>query len=106
MENVRNRVHVYLATASTSLNKHTTKSIFSRVQIFNNDLVAVHCKASMVTLSKHVHVGVCILDMHCKASMVTLSKPVHVGVCILNTAKIALYSFHYGFVREVYGERA
>ncbi len=63
MENVRNRVNVKLVTDKESLNKLVKKPNFEKVTEFDENLVAVHMKKTVVKLDKPIYLGMSILDL-------------------------------------------
>ena len=38
--------------------------------------------------------------------MLTLNKPTNVGMCILDLSKTLMYSFHYGYIKSKYADKA
>ena len=84
MEDELNRCSVELVTSLKRLKKLTSKGNFKGIKIFGTELVSVHMLKSKVTISK----------------------PIYVGATVLDTSKIPMYNFHYGFIKEKYGEKA
>ena len=84
MEDELNRCSVELVTLLKRLKKLTSKGNFKGIKIFGTELVSVHMLKSKVTISK----------------------PIYVGATVLDTSKIPMYNFHYGFIKEKYGEKA
>ena len=83
MENVRNRINVKLVTNEKALNKLVKKSNYKRVNIFHENLVAVHMEKSMVKLYK----------------------PIYLGMSILDLSKTLMYKFHYDYMKPKYGNK-
>ena len=83
MENVRNRVNVKLITDKEALNKLAKKPNFERVTEFNENLVAVHMKKTVVKLYK----------------------PIYLGMSILDLSKTLMYRFHYEYVKPKWGNK-
>ncbi len=77
MENVRNRINVKLVTNENALNKLTKKSNFKGVNIFHENLIAVHMEKTTVKLCK----------------------PIYLGMSILDLSKTLMYKFHYDYVK-------
>ena len=63
MENVRNRINVKLVTNEKTLNKLVKKSNFRSVNIFHENLIAVHMEKTTVKLNKPIQIGMSILDL-------------------------------------------
>ena len=84
VENVRNRVDVRLVTTEDSLKKLANKPNFDRVNIFSENLVAVHMQRTTVNLSK----------------------PIYLGMSILDLSKTLMYGFHYNHIKKKYGNHA
>ena len=84
MENVRNRVDFRLVTDEDAFKKLANKPNFDRVNIFTEDLVAVH--------------------MH--RTTIHLRKPIYLGMSILDLSKTLMFNFHYKHIKEKYGGRA
>ena len=84
MENLRNRTNIKLITDEKQLNKYISKPSFVGAKIFNENLAAVH--NSVIKLK--------------------LNKPIYVGFSILDISKTLMYDFHYGFIKNKYGENA
>ncbi len=83
MENVRNRVNVKLVTDEKSLGKLVKKANFKSVNIFNENLIAVHMEKTTVRLNK----------------------PIQIGMSILDLSKTLMYKFHYEYVKPKWGDR-
>ncbi len=81
MENVRNRVNVKLVIDEGSLNKLVKKPNFEKVTEFDENLVAVHMKKTVVKLSK----------------------PIYLGMSILDLSKTLMYKFHYNHIKPKWG---
>ena len=84
MENIRNRVDVRLVTREEKLEELVKKPNFDRINIFTEDLVAVHMKKTTITLDK----------------------PIYLGMSILDISKTLMYEFHYEYIKPKYGDRA
>ena len=84
MENVRKRVDVRLVTSKEKLLKLSSKPIFVRSKICNENLVSVHKIKETLTLNK----------------------PAYVEMCIFDLSKTLMYDFHYNYIRKNYGEKA
>ena len=84
MENIRNRVNVRLVTKEEQLEKLVKKPNFDRINIFSEDLVAVHMKKTTIQLNK----------------------PIYSGMSILDLSKTLMYDFHYNYIKKKYGKNA
>ena len=84
MENIRNRIDVRLVTGEKELEKLVKKPNFDRINIFTEDLVAVHMKKTTIKLHK----------------------PIYLGMSILDLSKTLMYEFHYGYIKPKYGNNA
>ena len=83
MENVRNRINVRLVTNEKALNKLVKKSNYKGVNIFHENLVAVHMEKVAVKLYK----------------------PIYLGMSILDLSKTLIYKFHYDYMKPKYGNK-
>ena len=83
MENVRNRVNVKLVSDEKSLGKLAKKANFKSVNIFDENLIAVHREKTTVRLNK----------------------PIQIGMSILDLSKTLMYKFHYEYVKPKWGDR-
>ena len=84
MENIRNRIDVRLVTDEAKLEKLVKKPNFDRVNIFTEDLVAVHMRKTTIKLNK----------------------PIYLGMSILDLSKTLMYEFHYNYIKPKYGNNA
>jgi hypothetical protein len=84
MENVRNYRNIKLATNQRKLDKFVADPRFKELQVFTDDLVAVSLEHDTVTLNK----------------------PIYVGFSVLELSKLLMYQFHYGYIKDRFGDRA
>ena len=84
MENIRNRVNIKLVNDIDKAKKLAAKPNFKHLNIFCEELIAVHMK---------------------KTSLI-FNKPVYLGMCILDLSKTIMYDFHYNYIKEKYGNNA
>ena len=84
MENARNRVDFRLVTNEDAFKKLANKPNFDRVNIFTENLVAVHTHKTTINLHK----------------------PIYLAMSILNLSKTLMYDFHYNHIKKKYGDRA
>ena len=84
MENIRKRINVNLVSGESALNKLTKKPNFKGVNIFHENLIAVHMEKTMVKLNK----------------------PIYLGMSILDLSKSLMYRFHYDYIKPKYGKNA
>ncbi len=83
MENVRNRINIKLVTNEKALNKLVKKSNYKGVNIFHENLVAVHMEKATVKLYK----------------------PIYLGMSILDLSKTLMYKFHYDYMKPKYSNK-
>ena len=84
MENIRNRVNIKLVNDREKAKKLTAKPNFKHLNIFCEELIAVHMKRTSLTFNK----------------------PVYLGMCILDLSKTIMYEFHYKYIKPKYGDKA
>ena len=84
MENIRNRVDVELVNDRVKARKLVAKPNFNHLNIFCEELIAIHMKKTGLTMNK----------------------PVYVGMCILDLSKTIMYEFHYNYIKPKYGDKA
>ena len=84
MENIRNRVNIKLVNDRYKAKKLAAKPNFKHLNIFCEELIAVHMK---------------------KTSLI-FNEPVYLGMCILDLSKTIMYDFHYNYIKEKYGNKA
>ena len=80
MENIRNRSVIKLVTDKIKAEKLAAKPNFKHCNIFNEDLIAIHMKKTILTFDK----------------------PVYLGMCILDLSKTLMYDFHYNYIKKKY----
>ena len=84
MENIRNRVNIKLVNDREKAKKLTAKPNFKHLNIFCEELIAVHMKKTSLIFNKQVYLGMCILD----------------------SSKTIMYEFHYKYIKPKYGDKA
>ena len=84
MENIRNRVNIKLVNDTEKAQKLTAKPNFKHLNIFCEELIAVHMKKTELKFDK----------------------PVYLGMCILDLSKTIMYEFHYKYIKPKYGDKA
>ena len=84
MENIRNRVNIKLVNDRDKAKKLTAKPNFKHLNIFCEELIAVHMKKTELKFDK----------------------PVYLGMCILDLSKTVMYEFHYKYIKPKYGDKA
>ena len=84
MENIRSRVNIKLVNDREKAKKLTAKPNFKHLNIFCEELIAVHMKRTSLTFDK----------------------PVYLGMCILDLSKTIMYEFHYKYIKPKYGDKA
>ena len=78
MENVRNRVNVYLVNSEKTKQTLLTKPHFKHATHFGENLAAVHMGKIEVELNK----------------------PIYCGAAILDLSKCIMFGFHYGYAKK------
>ncbi len=84
MDNVRNRVNVKLVTNEYQLTKLAKKPHFKGVNIFHENLVAVHMEKNTLNLVQ----------------------PIYLRMSILDLSKTLMCDFHYNYIIPKYGNNA
>ena len=84
MENIRNTVDVKLVNDRVKARKLVAKPNFNHINIFCEELIAIHMKKTSLTFNK----------------------PVYLGMCILDLSKTIMYEFHYNYIKPKYGDKA
>ena len=84
MENIRNRSVIKLVTDEIKAENLAAKPNFKHCNIFNEDLIAIHMKKTILTFDK----------------------PVYLGMCVLDLSKTLMYDFHYNYIKKKYGDKA
>ena len=82
MENIRNRVDIKLVNDRVKAKKLTAKPNFKHLNIFCEELIAIHMKKTSLTMNK----------------------PIYLGMCILDLSKTIMYEFHYNYIKPKYGD--
>ena len=80
IENIRKRINVKLVNEKRGYLKFVNKPNFVSQKIIDKNFVAVHCSKKVLTLSK----------------------PIYVGFCILALSKLLMYKFHYDYVLKTF----
>ena len=84
MENIRNRVDIKLVNDRDKAKKLTAKPNFKHLNVFCEELIAIHMKKTSLTFNKQVYLGMCILDL----------------------SKTIMYEFHYNYIKKKYEDKA
>ena len=84
MENIRKRVDIRLVHSEKKAQKLVNKPNFEHLTIFDENLVAIHMKKTML--------------YH--------NKPVYLGMCILDLSKTLMYDFNYNYMKVKYNDKA
>ena len=84
MENIRNRVNIKLINDRDKAKKFTSKPNFKHLNIFCEELIAIHMKKTSLTMNK----------------------PIYLGMCILDLSKTIMYDFHYNYIKPKYENKA
>ena len=83
MENIRNRQNIKLVNNRDKAKKYAAKPNFKHLNIFCEDLIAVHMNITSIMFNK----------------------PVYLGLCILDLSKTVMYDFHYNYIKPKYGSK-
>ena len=84
MENIRNRQDIKLISDRDMARKYTAEPNFQHVNIFCENLIAIHMKKTSLTFNK----------------------PIYLRLCILDLSKTIMYEFHYNYIKPKYGSKA
>ena len=84
MENVRKRRNIQLVYDFRKFRKLVAKPNYDHATIVTENMVAVHMKKTRIEFRK----------------------PIFVGQAILDISKTCMFEFHYGYVKEKWGEKA
>ena len=84
IENIRKRVDVKLVNDRVKARKLVAKPNFNHINIFCEELIAIHMNKTNLTMNK----------------------PVYLGMCILDLSKTIMYEFHYNYIKPKYGDKA
>lgn len=84
MENLRGRIDFELINNEKRFLKVSKMPQFKRRVIFNEKLIGVHKKKTLIMLNK----------------------PIPVGCAILDLSKTLMYDFHYNYIKNKYGNKA
>ena len=84
MENIRNRIDIKLVNNKKQAEKLSAKPNFNHCNIFNEDIVAIHMKRTILKFNK----------------------PVYLGMSFLDLSKALMYVFHYNYIKRKYGNKA
>ena len=63
IENLRKWINIRLVNNKKDFLKWTSKPSYMSLKLFDNDLVAIRKGRVTLTLNKHVHIGMCILEL-------------------------------------------
>ena len=80
MENLRKRIKIRIVKNEKDIVKHISKPSYVSHKIFDKSLVAIHEKKTCLTLKK----------------------PIYVGSTVLEISKLAMYVFHYDFMKKIF----
>ena len=80
MGNLRKRIKIRIVKNEKGIVKHISKPSYVSHKIFDQTLVAIHEKK------------ICL----------TLNKPIYVGFTVLEISKLAMYAFHYDFMKKIF----
>ena len=85
MENLRNRVDIKIVRSDETekIRKLVASPLYSRFEIFSNDMAGIEMRKSKLFLNK----------------------PVYTGMTILENSKILMYDFFYNVLKKQYGEK-
>ena len=63
VENIRNRVSVEFLSTEKKAEKLVSKTRFEHLNIFDENLIAIHMKKTTLNYNKPIYLGMCILDL-------------------------------------------
>ena len=82
MENMRKRIKIRIVKNEKDIVKHISKPSYVSHKIFDKNSVPIYENK------------ICL----------TLNKPIYVGFTIVETSKLAVYAFHYDFMKKVFND--
>ena len=82
MENLRKRIKIRNVKNEKDILKHISKPSYDSHKIFDKNLVGIHEKK------------ICL----------TLNKPIYVAFTVSEISKLAMYAFHYGFMKKIFND--
>ena len=82
MEILSKRIKIKIVKNEKDIAKHILKPSYVSHKIFDKKFVAIHEKK------------ICL----------TLNKPIYVGFTVLEIGKLAMYAFHYEFMKNIFNE--
>ena len=80
MGNLRKRIKLRIVKNETDIIKHISKPSYVSHKIFDKTLVAIYEKKICLTLNKAIYVGFTVLEI----------------------SKLAMYAFHYDFMKKIF----
>ena len=83
MENIRNYVDIKLVTTPKEASKLINKPNYTHRTMFSDNLVAIHMGMTEIYMDK----------------------PKYLGMSILDVSKTLMYEFHYGYIKQKYGDK-
>ena len=84
MEKLRNRIDVKLLSTKRDYLKWASRPNYTSCKIYDNDLVVIRKNKGILKLNK----------------------PAYIGMCILELSKALMYQFHYGYIKNKYGNKS
>ena len=78
MENMRKRIKIKIIKNEKDLKKHTARPAYINYDYYGKRLIVIHEKKEQLTLNK----------------------PIYVGNTVLELSKLAMYEFHYDFMKS------
>ena len=84
MEKLRNRIDVKLLSTKRDYLKWASRPSYTSCKIYDNDLVVIRKNKGILKLNK----------------------PAYIGMCILELSKALMYQFHYGYIKNKYGNKS
>ena len=80
MENMRKRIKIRIVKNEKDIVKHISKPSYVSHKIFDKNSVPIYENK------------ICL----------TLNKPIYVGFTVVETSKLAVYAFHYDFMKKIF----
>ena len=80
MENIRKRIKIRIVKNEKDIFKYISKPTYDSHKTFDKNIVGIHEKKIWLTLSK----------------------PIYVECTVLEISKLAMYDFHYNFMKKVF----
>src|SRR5207245_616688 len=80
---------------------------YMSLKIYNiNQKNAARKSIAHPSYDKRIIIDENIIIVHKRKKVVKVNKPLYLGMAILDISKLAMYDFHYNYIKRKYGEKA